>query len=96
MTHIKIYQSSKNPLQSGDFKKKKWIIEKKEIVPTKRDSVMGWISSSNTETQVLLSFSSLEKAVEYAKENDFEYSVILPSKNTIKPKNYADNFLSNP
>ena len=54
---------------------------------------MGWESSTDTLEEVVLRFSTKEKAVEYAKKNDIYYKIIEPKKNEFVIKSYADNFL---
>ena len=54
---------------------------------------MGWETSSDTLEEVILKFSSKEKAIEYAKKNNISYSIIKPNKKRFVIKSYADNFL---
>ena len=54
---------------------------------------MGWVSSKDTMSEVKLEFSSKEKAINYAKKNNIDYSVIEPQKSKIIKKSYTDNFL---
>ena len=56
---------------------------------------MGWESSTDTLEEVVLRFSSKEKAIEYAESNDISYKVIEPKKREFVIKSYADNFLKN-
>jgi len=92
MKKAKIYIPSKTAMQSGRGKLKKWVLE----FVTKDSSInplMGWESSTDTLGQVILQFSSKEKAIEYAKANDISYTVIEPEKKEFVIKSYADNFL---
>ena len=92
MKKAKIYKPTKTAMQSGSKKFDKWIIEfiteKTGINP-----LMGWESSTDTLDEVILKFSSKEKAIQYAKSNDISYSVIEPKKKEFVIKSYADNFL---
>ena len=67
MKKAKIYKPSKTAMQSGIKKFDKWIIEfiteKPGINP-----LMGWESSTDTNSEVKLEFSSKELAIEYAKK----------------------------
>jgi len=86
-----IYKPSKTPMQSGNRKFNKWIIEfiseKPGINP-----LMGWESSTDTYSELKLEFNNKELAIEYAKKNNINYEIIEPNiKKTIK-KSYADNF----
>ena len=92
MKKAKIYIPTKTAMQSGRGKLKKWVLE----FVTKDSSInplMGWESSTDTLGQVILQFSSKEKAIEYAKSNDISYTVIEPKKAEFVIKSYADNFL---
>ena len=92
MKKAKIYIPTKTAMQSGRGKIKKWVLE----FVTKDSSInplMGWESSTDTLGEVILQFSSKEKAIEYAKSNDISYTVIEPKKTKFVIKSYADNFL---
>ena len=94
MKKAKIYIPTKTAMQSGRGKLKKWVLE----FTTKDTSInplMGWESSTDTLGEVILQFSSKEKAIEYAKANDISYTVIEPEKKEFTIKSYADNFLKN-
>ena len=54
---------------------------------------MGWESGEDTMKEVILEFSSKDKAVEYAKNNNILYEVVEPKKSDFIIKSYADNFL---
>ena len=56
---------------------------------------MGWESSNDTLSEVRLEFSTKEKAVEYAKNNNIIYKLIEPNKKKIVIKSYAENFTNN-
>ncbi len=78
-------------MQSGIKKFDKWIIEfiteKPGINP-----LMGWESSTDTNSELKLEFSSKELAIEYAKKNKINYELIEPKIRKIIKKSYADNF----
>ena len=78
-------------MQSGIKKFDKWIIEfiteKPGINP-----LMGWESSTDTNSELKLEFSSKELAIEYAKKNNINFELIEPNKRKITLKSYADNF----
>jgi len=94
MKKARIYIPSKTAMQSGRGKLKKWVLE----FITKDTSInplMGWETSTDTLEEVVLRFSSKEKAIEYAESNDISYNVIEPKKREFVIKSYADNFLKN-
>ena len=94
MKKAKIYIPTKTAMQSGRGKLKKWVLE----FVTKDSSInplMGWESSTDTLGEVILKFSSKEKAIEYAKANNVSYKIIEPKTREFVIKSYADNFLKN-
>ncbi len=92
MKKAKIYIPNKNPMQSGNGKTDKWILEYETVDPT-NNPLMGWESSSDTYTELKLEFSSAELAINYAKKKKIDYELIQPRKRKIVKKSYADNFL---
>ena len=81
-------------MQSGRGKLKKWILE----FDTKDPSInplMGWETSTDTLEEVILKFTTKEKAIEYAEANNISYKVIENKKKEYVIKSYADNFLKN-
>ncbi len=92
MKKAKIYIPTKTAMQSGRGKIKQWVLE----FATKNTSIsplMGWESSTDTLSEVVLKFPTKEKAIEYAKANDISYTVLEPKKKEFVIKSYADNFL---
>ena len=91
MKKAKIYKPSKTAMQSGIKKFDKWIIEfiteKPGINP-----LMGWESSTDTNSELKLEFSSKELSIEYAKKNKINFELIEPKIRKIVKKSYADNF----
>tara|TARA_B100000965_G_C19322454_1_gene639284 strand:- start:125 stop:403 length:279 start_codon:yes stop_codon:yes gene_type:complete len=91
MKKAKIYKPSKTAMQSGTKNSKKWIIEfytdKPGINP-----LMGWESSTDTQSEVNLEFSTKELAVNYAKNNNIDFELIESKIRKKIKKSYADNF----
>ena len=54
---------------------------------------MGWESSTDTLEEVILKFSTKEKAIEYAEKNNISFKVVEPKKREFVIKSYSDNFL---
>ena len=92
MRKAKIYIPSKTAMQSGRGKRGDWILSF-ETKNTKTNPLMGWESGEDTLSEVVLKFSSKEKAINYAKKNNISYQVIEPKKSNFIIKSYADNFL---
>ena len=49
-------------------------------------------TSTDTLEEVVLKFSTKEKAINYAKKNNISYKIIEPKKKEFVIKSYADNF----
>ena len=92
MKKAKIYIPSKTATQSGRGKTKKWVL-KFETRHGVTNSLMGWESSDDTMSEVILEFSTKEKAEEYAKNNNIRYELVEPKKSDFIIKSYADYFL---
>ena len=83
---------NKNPMQSGNAKSNKWVLEFITKDPTK-NPLMGWESSSDTLSELKLEFSSKELAINYANKKKIIFDLIEPKKRKTVKKSYADNFL---
>ena len=79
-------------MQSGLMKTKGWVLE--YIVHNEQiNPLMGWQSSSNTLSEIKMSFDTKEDAIDYAKKNKIDYIIVESNKRSIVKKSYADNFL---
>ena len=94
MKKAKIYIPSKTATQSGLGKEDKWILEF-DSKDTSINPMMGWESSNDTMGEVKLEFSTKDKAIEYAKNNNIYYKLIEPNKRKFIIKSYAENFTKN-
>ena len=88
----RIYQPTKTAMQSGRAKSHSWLLEFEPSEARRADSLMGWISSGDTRSQVKLVFSSKAEAIAYAEREGINYHVVEPKRRKIKAKSYADNF----
>ena len=75
MTKAKIFIPNKSPMQSGRGKTDKWLLEFETKDPT-INPLMGWVSSSDTLSELKLEFSSKELAINYAKKKKIDYEII--------------------
>ncbi len=93
----RIYQPSRNAMQSGQAKTHSWVLEYAPASARSVDPLMGWTSSDDTQSQVKLRFESKEAAVEYATEKGLEFTVTEPHKRkpNIRPGGYGENFATN-
>ena len=94
MKKAKIYIPSKTATQSGLGKEDKWILEF-DTKDSTTNPLMGWESSNDTLGEVRMEFTTKEKAIEYAKNNNIIYKVIEPNKKRFVIKSYAENFTNN-
>ncbi|MFY0681023.1 MAG: ETC complex I subunit [Thalassovita sp.] len=94
---VRIYQPARNAMQSGMAKTKNWVLDYEPAEARDVDPLMGWTSSSDTQSQVRLRFDSKEAALEYASEHGLE-AVVTEAK-TRKPNvragGYGENFATN-
>lgn len=90
----RIYQPTKNAMQSGTANSKKWILE---FTPAADscffDPLMSWKGSTDMRaSQVKLSFTSKQQAIAYADAAGITYDVSNPQYEKLKIKSYSDNF----
>lgn len=88
----RIYKPAKTAMQSGQANTKEWVLEHEPASPREIDPLMGWTSSSDTRTQVKLTFDSKDEAVAYARRNGIAYRLMEPKPRQPVRKSYADNF----
>lgn len=90
----RIYQPAKTAMQSGAAKAKDWVLEFAPETTREIDPLMGWTSSSDTQTQVRLRFETREAAEDYARARGIEFDVTEPKqrKPNIRPRGYGENF----
>ncbi len=93
----RIYQPARTAMQSGTAKTHHWVLEFAPASARDVDPLMGWTSSSDTQSQVRLSFETKKAALAYAKENGIDAIVQEPKtrKVNIRPGGYGDNFATN-
>ncbi len=89
---VKIYKMAKSATQSGRGRVDSVILERDDLGPRTADPLMGWVSSSDTRNQIRLRFTSIDDAVRYATENNYDYTVDPVHARQIKPRNYTDKF----
>jgi len=90
----RIYQPARTAMSSGTAKTKHWVLEYAPANAREVDPLMGWTSSSDTQSQVRLTFASKEAALEYTEENGIDALVMEPKrrKANIRPRGYGENF----
>jgi len=88
----RIYQRTKNAMQSGKAHTDEWVLEFVPAEPRKADPLMGWAGSGDTQNQVNLSFPTSAAAIAYAAKKNIEVTLIPTPPKTLKIQAYADNF----
>ncbi len=88
----RIYQRSKNAMQSGKARTDSWALEFASSEARRADPLMGWSGSGDTQTQVKLSFPTLGAARAYADKYGIECHIIETPPKTLKLQAYSDNF----
>ncbi|MCI2394916.1 ETC complex I subunit [Aliiroseovarius sediminis] len=93
----RVYQPARNAMTSGQAKTKVWLLEFAPNEPRDIDPLMGWTSSSDTQSQVRMRFDTKEAALNYAREHGINAVVQDPHKrqHNIRPGGYGDNFATN-
>ena len=88
----RIYRPAKTAMQSGKAKSKDWRLDFEPASARTIDPLMGWISSSDMNGQVRLTFETKEDAVAYAERHGIPFRLHEPQEPPVILKAYADNF----
>ena len=90
----RIYKPAKTAMQSGTARTKGWVLEFAPESARSVDPLMGWTSSSDTQSQVRLRFDTKEAALDYAKDKGIEAVVTEPKarKRNVRARGYGENF----
>jgi ETC complex I subunit conserved region len=87
----RIYRPAKTAMQSGRARTQEWVLEFEPgaIAP---EALMGWPSTTDTNGQVRLIFSTREEAIDFARRNKIPHQVTEPRDPRRIMRAYADNF----
>ena len=88
----RIYKQEKNAMQSGRARTDEWVLEFESGSRRRPDPLTGWAGGSDTQTQVVLRFPSLEAAKAYADREGIDTHIVPPAARKLKLQSYADNF----
>lgn len=90
----RIYLPAKTAMQSGTAKTTEWVLEFAPASARSVDPLMGWTSSSDTQSQVKLRFESQAAAEAYAQSKGIDYDLSEPKKRkpVIRQGGYGENF----
>jgi hypothetical protein len=89
---VRIYKPAKTAMQSGTAQTDDWVLEHAATAPREIDPLMGWTGSTETQTQVKLTFPSKDAAIAYAERMGLAYTISEPAPRAHIRKSYADNF----
>lgn len=92
MTQCRIYQPTKNAMQSGRARLSAWILEYEPAEAKHADPLMGWIGSGDMNGQIKLKFPNKTQAIAYATSKGLTYRVQEAKTRKIKPKSYSENY----
>jgi len=91
---VRIYKPAKNAMQSGTAGIKRWKIEW-ENRERWENPLMGWSSSADPLSNLLLDFADKEEAIAFCEKNAWDYVLEDPKERAPKVKAYANNFAWN-
>ncbi len=90
----RIYRPAPNAMQSGEGNSKRWLLVSEPATARQIEPLMGYTSSTDTETQVKLYFDTLDEAEAYAQRAGIPYRVHQPHEAIPKRNSYSDNVRS--
>lgn len=92
----RIYRPARTAMSSGTAKTRRWVLEYIPETPRGVDPLMGWTSSTDTQSQVRIFFDTKEAALDYARENGITALVQDPQqrKPVLRPGGYGENFVT--
>ena len=88
----RLFRESKNAMQSGKAREGRWILAFESHAPRLPDPLTGWSGGSDTQSQVRLTFDTLEAAQAYATREGIAYHLVPAAERKLKLQSYADNF----
>jgi hypothetical protein len=79
-------------MQSGKARADEWVLQFESGRPIRPDPLTGWSGGSDTQSQVVLTFPTLEAARTYAEREGIAYHLVPPAERKLRLQSYADNF----
>ncbi len=92
MRKARIYQKGARATQSGKARADSWVLEPEPTEARRADPLMGWVGSGDTDSQVKLTFPTLEAARAYAAREGFDVEVVPANARRLILQSYAENF----
>jgi len=88
----RLFQRSKNAMQSGKARAGLWVLEFESGRRKRPDPLTGWSGGAETQEQVRLTFPTLEAAQAYAEREGIHVHLVAPAEPRLRLQAYADNF----
>ena len=90
----RLYQPAKTAMSSGRGKTRGWVLEFAPESAREVDPLMGWTSSTDTQSQVRMTFDTREAAEDYAREHGVEVVARDPRGRALNVREggYGENF----
>ncbi|XP_059059629.1 NADH dehydrogenase [ubiquinone] iron-sulfur protein 4, mitochondrial [Achroia grisella] len=89
---VRIYQPSKNAMQSGTNNIQHWEMEF-DTRQRWENPLMGWTSTGDPLSNMKIQFSSPDDAIEHCEKNGWVWFLDVPkTEKPLKPKSYGVNF----
>lgn len=88
----RIFQRSKNAMQSGKARSGEWVLQFESGRRKRPDPLTGWSGGAETQEQVTLAFPTLDAAKAYCEREEVEYHVVPSTQPKLKLQSYSDNF----
>ena len=88
----RIFQRSRNAMQSGKARTDEWVLQFESHRPIRPDPLTGWSGGSDTQSQVVLTFPTMDAAKAYAEREGIAYHLVPPAERRLRLQSYADNF----
>lgn len=79
-------------MQSGTARAGEWVLQFESRSPRRADPLTGWSGGSDTQSQVELTFDTLDAAKAYATREGVDYHLVPTAERKLKLQAYADNF----
>ena len=88
---VTIFKPAKSAMQSGVLNRK-WRIRFGTDETKYKYHLMGWNGSGDMNQELKLSFETKDQAIAFAKEKNWEYSIVEPEVKKVRKKSYSENF----
>lgn len=88
----RIFQRSRNAMQSGKAHAEEWVLQFESHRAHTPDPLTGWSGGGDTQSQVTITFPTLDAAKAYAARNAIPCHIVPPATKALRLQSYADNF----